>query len=37
MKRASIEDVLEAEEQLNATGAASVRSQWDFEHGGVST
>lgn len=31
MKRVPIEDVLEAEERLNATGGASVREQWDFD------
>lgn len=31
MKRASIEEILEAEERLNAKGAASVREQWDFD------
>lgn len=31
MKRASIEEILEAEERLNAKGSASVREQWDFD------
>ncbi|TMW69344.1 hypothetical protein Poli38472_001500 [Pythium oligandrum] len=35
MKRASMEEVLEAEERLNADGASSVREQWGFDAAGL--
>ncbi|KAJ0402729.1 hypothetical protein P43SY_007871 [Pythium insidiosum] len=35
MKRATMDEVCEAEERLNAEGATSVRTQWEFDARGL--
>jgi hypothetical protein len=35
MKEATMEEVLEAEERLNSSGASSVRAQWEFDAAGL--